>query len=325
MVPAAIMKSPASVYELVRKCPHLLQVVQSSNPDFHAAASHDDPAVLRKFYLQREMARAAAKLRETELRRRLVENPMDAEAQQELEDTIRQANVDANMELAMEHTPESFARVTMLYVDAAVNGTPVKAFVDSGAQSTIMSKACAERCGIMRLIDTRFAGMAVGVGSAPIIGRVHMTQLKLGSTYFPCTFTVLEKDDIDFLLGLDMLKRHRCVLDLAENVLRLEGANGHEVVPFLAERDTPAGAFGNAPIPPQVAPPSSAAAASAGYSGASTASSPATSAEPNASLDVEAVRRFVEMGFPRVSVEQALRAAGGDADVAASLLFASAN
>ncbi len=31
----------------------------------------------------------------------------------------------------------------------------------------------------------------------------------MGEAYFPCTFTVLENDDVDFLLGLDMLKRHQ--------------------------------------------------------------------------------------------------------------------
>jgi hypothetical protein len=58
---------------------------------------------------------------------------------------------------AMEYNPEAFARVVMLYVDCEVNGSPIKAFVDSGAQSTIMSQPTAQRLGLMRLIDYRLS------------------------------------------------------------------------------------------------------------------------------------------------------------------------
>lgn len=75
-----------------------------------------------------------------------------------LEEAIREENVEALRQEAMEHMPESFAQgsIVMLYIDVMVNDQRLKAFVDSGAQMTIMSSACAERTGIMRLVDRRF-------------------------------------------------------------------------------------------------------------------------------------------------------------------------
>lgn len=49
--------------------------------------------------------------------------------------------------MAQEYMPEAFGKITMLYIDIVVDKTPIQAFVDTGAESTIMSKDCAERCG----------------------------------------------------------------------------------------------------------------------------------------------------------------------------------
>ena len=104
--------------------------------------------------------------------------------------------MEANYQQAMEEAPEMvIGQVFMLYCNIEVNGVAVKAFVDSGAQMTIVSAACARRCGLMRLMDTRFTGMAQGVGTQRILGRVHALSIKLGGAHLPCSFSVLEKDD----------------------------------------------------------------------------------------------------------------------------------
>ena len=57
----------------------------------------------------------------------------------------------------------------------------------------------------MRLLDTSFAGVAVGVGTSEIIGRIHSAQIKLGGLHLMCSFIVLKEGSVDLLFGLDML------------------------------------------------------------------------------------------------------------------------
>ena len=94
----------------------------------------------------------------------------------------------------------------------------------------------------MNLADTRFAGMAMGVGTARILGRVHSAKMDIpGGHQLMCSFTVLEDNKVDLLFGLDNLKRHQCCIDLVANQLHFNG--GSFSVPFLGEGEIKKNAF----------------------------------------------------------------------------------
>merc|ERR1719435_187786 len=210
-------------------------MLKQNNPRLAEALEGGDLEAFAKVLKEQQEARRE---RERQRTRMMTADPFDMEAQRLIQQEIEQKNIDHNMELAMEASPESFGTVIMLYINCKVNGHDVKAFVDSGAQATIMSQAAAERCGIMRLVDQRWAGIAKGVGTQKIIGRVHMAQIKIESDFLTSSFSILEAQPMDMLLGLDMLKKHQCTIDLKKNVLVI-GTTGTET-PFLSEAELPA-------------------------------------------------------------------------------------
>ncbi|KAJ0175096.1 hypothetical protein K1T71_009237 [Dendrolimus kikuchii] len=217
------LANPDQLALLKQNNPRLADALLSGNFDTFASVLHEQ-----------KLARTE---RQQQRIRMMNSDPFDTEAQRMIAEEIRQKNIEANMEAAMEHNPETFGSVVMLYINCHVNEFPVKAFIDSGAQTTIMSAACAERCNIMRLVDTRWAGIAKGVGVQKIIGRIHMVQMRIEKDFLTTSFSVLEEQPMDMLLGLDMLKRHQCNIDLKHNVLRI-GTTGTET-PFLPESELP--------------------------------------------------------------------------------------
>ncbi|XP_025059419.1 regulatory solute carrier protein family 1 member 1 isoform X1 [Alligator sinensis] len=228
------LDNPALLRDMLLANPHELSLLKERNPPLAEALLSGDLEKFTKVLVEQQQDRAR---REQERIRLFSADPFDLEAQAKIEEDIRQQNIEENMTIAMEEAPESFGQVVMLYINCKVNGHPVKAFVDSGAQMTIMSQACAERCNIMRLVDRRWAGIAKGVGTQKIIGRVHLAQVQIEGDFLPCSFSILEEQPMDMLLGLDMLKRHQCSIDLKKNVLVI-GTTGSQT-PFLPEGELP--------------------------------------------------------------------------------------
>lgn len=87
----------------------------------------------------------------------------------------------------------------MLYIESEMNGHKFQAFVDSGAQMTIMSRKFAEKVGLLEVIDKRFEGYAVGVGKGKILGKVHIAELQIKGHVFPCTITVMVSKITNYL------------------------------------------------------------------------------------------------------------------------------
>lgn len=228
------LDNPALLRDMLLANPHELSLLKERNPPLAEALLSGDLEKFTRVLVEQQQDRAR---RERERIRLFSADPFDLEAQAKIEEDIRQQNIEENMTIAMEEAPESFGQVVMLYINCKVNGHPVKAFVDSGAQMTIMSQACAERCNIMRLVDRRWAGIAKGVGTQKIIGRVHLAQVQIEGDFLPCSFSILEEQPMDMLLGLDMLKRHQCSIDLKKNVLVI-GTTGSQTT-FLPEGELP--------------------------------------------------------------------------------------
>ncbi|CAL9733571.1 DNA damage-inducible protein 1 [Monosporozyma servazzii] len=257
----------------------------------------------------------------------LMSNPDDPKNKKRIAELTDQQAIDEQLRNAYEYTPEVFTTVSMLYISVEINGHPVKAFVDTGAQMTIMSTRLAESTGLTKLIDKRFVGEARGVGRGKIIGRIHQTQMKIETQYISSSFVVLDTD-IDLLIGLDMLKRHQATIELAKNSLSIAGIE----TKFLSEAEIPKG------IEDEVIQTTSKNTISIGSNGQhppQQQSVPITLPRTNMNTPIRntvppqqspkfsesSIKQLMDLGFSRDEVLRALKASNGNEEYAAAYLF----
>ena len=111
----------------------------------------------------------------------------------------------------------------MLYFNCSLNGIQTKAFIDTGAQMTIMTYGFCEKVGLLDLIDTRFKSVAYGVGKQDIIGKIHYQEIDIQNkgVSLPCSFSILKHMDVDIIFGLDMLISHGILLDMKHKCMKI--------------------------------------------------------------------------------------------------------
>ncbi|KAI5954271.1 DDI1 [Candida jiufengensis] len=226
------------VRQQVLSDPQALNNMRMAQPSLYNAVN--DPVQFRNLMVEqvREEQRETSSNQQELLR--LQQDPDNPENQKRILELIQQEAIEENMKLALDISPESFTSVNMLHLKLKINGVEQIAMVDSGAAMTTISSEIAEKCGISRLIDTRFKGQAVGVGTQNIGGKIHSVPIEIAGVELPCSFYIVDTS-VGILFGLDMLRRHRCVIDLTKDTLMI---GGHIEAKFLTESEMPRNSLG---------------------------------------------------------------------------------
>mmetsp|Transcript_19616 Transcript_19616/g.29108 ORF Transcript_19616/g.29108 Transcript_19616/m.29108 type:complete len:257 (+) Transcript_19616:212-982(+) len=116
------------------------------------------------------------------------------------------------------------------------NGVCIEMMIDSGASASVISLGLARRLGMENRIQ-RSQGTAVGVGKVKILGHIRKVPCILGSVEFLIDFLVLDMTDQEMLLlGLDQMRKYKCIIDLERDII-LFGGNGGVEIPMLVEEE----------------------------------------------------------------------------------------
>ncbi|KAL7545035.1 hypothetical protein ACHAWF_008401 [Thalassiosira exigua] len=131
------------------------------------------------------------------------------------------------------NNPFSGGRVSthMCLIPCTIGSITVEMLVDTGAQSSVLSMPLVRQLNLSNRLDRRYQGVAAGVGRARITGSIRnvVCAFGVGHVEFLMDFIALDVSDPLVILGLDQLRKYKCLVDMEKSVLIFGGAGGVEV------------------------------------------------------------------------------------------------
>ncbi|KAL3791083.1 hypothetical protein HJC23_012068 [Cyclotella cryptica] len=126
----------------------------------------------------------------------------------------------------------------MCLIPCTIQNITVEMLVDTGAQSSVLSMPLVKQLGLFNCLDRRTVGVAAGVGRARICGRISNIVCAFGAGHveFLMDFIVLDVSDPLVIIGLDQLRKYKCLVDMEREMLIFGGAGGVEVQMLPAEQ-----------------------------------------------------------------------------------------
>mmetsp|Transcript_11371 Transcript_11371/g.19725 ORF Transcript_11371/g.19725 Transcript_11371/m.19725 type:complete len:301 (-) Transcript_11371:1836-2738(-) len=119
----------------------------------------------------------------------------------------------------------------MCLVPCTIGSITVEMLVDTGAQSSVLSMPLVRQLGLSNRLDRRQQGVAAGVGRARISGSIRnvVCTFGVGHVEFLMDFIVLDVNDPLVIIGLDQMRKYKCLVDIEREKLIFGGAGGVEV------------------------------------------------------------------------------------------------
>lgn len=119
----------------------------------------------------------------------------------------------------------------MAIVPCTIGNICIEMLIDTGAQTSVLSMPIVRKLGLTNRLDRRYMGVAAGVGQARISGKINnvVCAFGVGHVEFPMDFIVLDiKDDL-IIIGLDQMRKYKCLVDMESEKLIFGGRDGIEV------------------------------------------------------------------------------------------------